>query len=46
MPIAGDLVIDKLGISATDRAMVTAETEIIINCAASVSFDDPLLDAL
>ena len=46
MPIAGDLIIDKLGISAADRAMVTAETEIIINCAASVSFDDPLLDAL
>ena len=26
--------------------MVTAETDIIINCAASVSFDDPLLDAI
>lgn len=29
-----------------DRAMVVAETELIINCAASVNFDDPLLDAL
>jgi len=26
--------------------MITAETEIIINVAASVNFDDPLLDAL
>jgi nucleoside-diphosphate-sugar epimerase len=26
--------------------MVVAETEIVINCAASVNFDDPLLDAL
>ena len=25
---------------------MTEETEVIINCAASVSFDDPLLDAL
>lgn len=26
--------------------MVRAETDIIINCAASVSFNDPLLDAI
>ena len=26
--------------------MVTAETDVVINCAASVNFDDPLLDAL
>ena len=46
VPIAGDLIIDKLGLSAQDRAMVTREADIVINCAASVSFDDPLIDAL
>ena len=46
MPIAGDLIIDKLGLSAENRAMLTAECQIVINCAASVNFDDPLLDAL
>ena len=46
MPIAGDLILDKLGISEDDRAMVVAETDVVINCAASTNFDDPLLDAL
>lgn len=46
VPVAGDLIIDKLGLSPQDRAMVTTETDVVINCAASVSFDDPLLDAL
>ena len=45
VPIAGDLVNESLGLSAHDRAMVVAETQIVINCAASVNFDDPLLDA-
>lgn len=46
VPVAGDLIIDKLGLSEEDRAMVTSETNLVINCAASVNFDDPLLDAL
>ena len=46
VPVAGDLIIDKLGLSDADRQMVTAETELVINVAASVNFDDPLLDAL
>jgi alcohol-forming fatty acyl-CoA reductase len=46
VPIAGDLVIDRLGISAEDRAILVAEVDIIINCAASVNFDDPVLDAI
>jgi thioester reductase-like protein len=46
VPIAGDLIIDKLGLSPQDRALVTSECDIVINCAASVNFDDPLLDAL
>lgn len=44
--VAGDLIKDKLGMSAADRAMVVAETNIVINCAASTSFDDPLIDAI
>lgn len=46
MPVAGDLIIDKLGLSEEDRKMVVEECDIVINCAASVNFDDPLLDAL
>ena len=46
VPIAGDLIIDKLGLSDHDREMVKAEADIIINCAASTSFNDPLLDAI
>lgn len=46
VPIAGDLTIENLGISAADRAMVTAEAEVVINVAASVNFVEPLLDAL
>ena len=46
VPIAGDLVMDKLGLSDSDRAMVTSDCHILINCAASVNFDDPLQDAL
>ncbi len=46
VPVVGDLIIDKLGMSPADRAMVTEECQVVINCAASVNFDDPLLDAL
>ena len=46
IPVNGDLIIDKLGMSDADRAMVTAECEVVINVAASVNFDDPILDAL
>ena len=46
IPIAGDLVLDGLGISAIDRFRLVNEVNIIINCAASVNFDDPLLDAI
>lgn len=45
-PVAGDLIIDQLGLSPADRAMLTDQVEVVINCAASVNFDDPLLDAL
>ena len=46
VPISGDLIAENLGISPEDRAMVTSECDIVINCAASVNFDDPLLVAL
>lgn len=46
VPVAGDLIIDKLGLNEQDRAMITSEADIIINCAASVSFNDPLIDAI
>jgi fatty acyl-CoA reductase len=45
-PIQGDLIIEHLGLSAQDRAIVTNEVDVIINSAASVNFDDPLKEAL
>jgi alcohol-forming fatty acyl-CoA reductase len=45
-PIAGDLVMQGLGISKEDRLIIVNEVDLIINCAASVNFDDPLLDAI
>lgn len=42
VPIQGDLIIDKLGISFSDRQMITEQVHVIINSAASVNFDDPL----
>ena len=46
IPIQGDLIIDGLGLSPEDRARVTENVHLVINCAASVNFDDPLHDAL
>lgn len=44
--VAGDLTSEKLGMSAEDRRMIVENCHVIINCAASVNFDDPLQDAL
>jgi alcohol-forming fatty acyl-CoA reductase len=46
VPVAGDLVMDGLGLSPQDRSLITETCHVIINCAASVNFDDPLQDAL
>lgn len=46
VPVSGDLVADKLGISAVDRELIKNECNIIINSAASVNFNDPLQEAL
>ena len=44
--VGGDLVMNGLGISAETRATLVRELDVIINVAASVNFDDPLLDAI
>lgn len=46
MPIAGDLTQKGLGLSADHLQILMTEVNVIINCAASVNFDDPLLEAL
>ena len=45
-PIAGDLTMNGLGLSQEHRETIINEVDVIINCAASVNFDDPLLEAL
>ena len=35
-----------LGLSQSDFITLTTELDVIINCAASINFDDPLLDAI
>ena len=37
---------DKLGLSDEDRAKITENVQVILNSAASVRFDDPLIEAL
>lgn len=44
--IVGDLTISGLGLSQEHRDTLINEVDVIINSAASVNFDDPLLDAL
>ena len=44
--VGGDLVMNKLGIEGEIREILKRELDVIINCAASVNFDDPLLDAI
>jgi hypothetical protein len=46
VPIHGDIMMDQLGISNEDLATIQADTGVVINSAASVSFDDPLESAL
>lgn len=46
VPISGDLIMEGLGISPPERQRIVEEVDIIINNAASVNFDDPLLDAI
>lgn len=46
LPVAGDLTLSGLGLSPESRQTLIDEVQIMINCAASVNFDDPLLEAL
>lgn len=45
-PLAGDLTLKGLGLSQEHHDILMNEVELVINCAASVNFDDPILDAL
>lgn len=46
VPIQGDLVVEGLGLLPPDRDLIIDNADIIINCAASINFDDPLKEAL
>ncbi|KAF9215246.1 cyclin-dependent kinase inhibitor far1 [Podila verticillata] len=46
VPILGDLTFDCLGISPEDLEIVGKDTQVFLNCAASINFDDPLRVAL
>ncbi|KAG0233470.1 cyclin-dependent kinase inhibitor far1 [Actinomortierella wolfii] len=46
VPVKGDITIERLGLSDEDLAMIQQDTNIVLNSAASVSFDDPLNNAL
>ncbi|KAG0266043.1 cyclin-dependent kinase inhibitor far1 [Mortierella polycephala] len=46
IPVQGDITIDQLGLTDKDLAMIHEDTRMVINSAASVSFDDPLNNAL
>ena len=41
-PVVGDLTKEGLAMSPEDRALLTENCDVIINSAASVSFDDPI----
>ncbi|KAF9385807.1 cyclin-dependent kinase inhibitor far1 [Podila verticillata] len=46
VPVQGDITLERLGLSDTDLAMIQNDARVVINSAASVSFDDPLNNAL
>lgn len=44
--INGDLTVDGLGISESDKATLINEVNVIFHCAANVKFNDALKDAI
>ncbi|KAG0260467.1 cyclin-dependent kinase inhibitor far1 [Actinomortierella ambigua] len=46
VPVKGDITVERLGLSDDDLTMIQRDTNIVLNSAASVSFDDPLNNAL
>ncbi|CDW80559.1 male sterility protein [Stylonychia lemnae] len=45
-PIEGDITKDNLALSQSDRQTLINELDVVINCAASVDFNERLCDAL
>ena len=46
VPVAGDLILEELGMDTGIRSTLLKECDVIINCAASINFNDPLLEAI
>jgi thioester reductase-like protein len=46
VPVAGDVSQPRLGMADDDFAALTAQVDVVINCAASVAFDAPINEAL
>jgi len=45
-PLGGDLTMTELGLNKEHQEVLLKKADVVINCAASVNFDDPILDAL
>ena len=45
MPVEGDICKDMLAMKPEDRQRIMDEVQIVINCAASVDFNERLCDA-
>lgn len=45
VPIEGDIIKDQLALKPEDRELLTNDLDILINCAASVDFNERLCDA-
>jgi len=42
IPIQGDICLEGLGISDSDKALLEKETHIVFHSAATIRFDEPL----
>lgn len=45
IPIEGDIIKDGLALKPQDRELLINDLDVIINCAASVDFNERLCDA-
>ncbi|GMT21776.1 hypothetical protein PFISCL1PPCAC_13073, partial [Pristionchus fissidentatus] len=46
VPVEGDITLPDLGISTTDMRRILEETSVVMHCAATVRFDEPLAAAV
>ncbi len=46
VPVVGDINKDGLALSVEDRQRIIADVQVMINCAASVDFNERLCDAI